>query len=74
MNVWGAEIPNQYQQRKPNPVISEVGGKTPIDLFLPLLQMCRDISNGVGTSVLRAEQSHNKKLMIHRDEVGKIRF
>lgn len=76
VNVWGGEIPNQYWQRKPNPVISEVSGETPIDLlFLLLLQMCKEMSNGdVGASVPRAEKSHNKKLMIHRDEVGKIRF
>lgn len=54
-------------------MISEVSGETPIDLLvLLLLQVCQDISNGdVGTSVLRPEQSHNKKL---RGEVGKIRF
>lgn len=37
--------------------------------------MCQDISDvDVGVSILAAEQSHNKKLMIHMGEIGKIRF
>lgn len=76
MNVWGTKFSNQYWQRKASPGISKVSGKIPIDLLvLLLLQMCQDISGAdVGASILAAEQSHNKKLMIHMGDIGKIRF
>lgn len=76
MNVWGTEFSSQYWQRKASPGISKVSGKIPIDLLvLLLLQMCQDISDvDVGVSILAAEQSRNKKLVIHMGEIGKIRF